>query len=80
MLGQSFGLVAMVYNIFLQVNTMAYAGLVTWTQVLAVLERLSEVLAMEERAQEREEFVEREQVQVKLEEASYTWGFRVKEN
>ena len=79
-MGQSFALVAMVYNIFMQVNAMAYAGLMTWSQVLAVLERLSEVFAMEERTQEREEFVERDQVQVRLNDASYTWGFRVKEN
>ena len=52
-MGESFALVAMVYNIFMQVNTLAYAGLVTWQQVLAVLERIGEVLAMEERSQER---------------------------
>ena len=35
---------------------------------------------MEERTMEREEFVEREQVQVKLDTVSYTWGFKVKQN
>ena len=59
-MGDSFALIAMVYNIFISVNMFAYAGIVTWTQVLAVLERLGEVFALEERTQEREEFVEKE--------------------
>ena len=45
-----------------------------------MLERLSEVLAMEEHKKERVEDIGKNEACVKLEDASYTWGFRVKEN
>ena len=79
-LSVSFALIAMIYFLFMNVNNMAFAGIQTWTQFFAVLERLSEVFAMEEHKRERIVDIDKREACIKLENASYTWGFRVKEN
>jgi ABC-type multidrug transport system fused ATPase/permease subunit len=76
----AFSLLAMLYFIFSSVNSFVFMGYSTLMQLLAIIDRVSQVISMEEYKSERDTKVPYEQVGIDLDEISYSWGFRVKDS
>jgi hypothetical protein len=70
---------AMIYFIFMSVNSMTYYAMTTLQTFSAILLRVSSIFQMEEYDFSRELSVEREKVQVTFTNADLTWGYKVKE-
>lgn len=70
---------AMIYFVFLNVNSLMYYAMTTVQQSLAIVERLSQVLELEEFNESgRCNECAGPEIAVQLEGVSYTWGFKVK--
>lgn len=72
--------IAMIYIVFYSVNTNAFTGLNNYYNFLAISERLAYVLAMEENEKKRETDIGPKEASIEMANASYGWGFRVKED
>jgi hypothetical protein len=77
-MGESVSLLAMVFYIFLSINQMTYMALVSLQTFMAVIYRISTIFELGEYQFIREESVKKEDVKVEFEQASLTWGFKVK--
>lgn len=73
-------MLAMIYLLFFSINIITYFGLSSLQQFLAIVERLAGVFKMEENLVTRQTDVKPEDVCVEVENASYSWGFRVKDD
>lgn len=75
--GESMATLAMLFYIFLSVNSLTYMGLTTLQTFLAVLYRISGVLEMSEYDFSRDTEVRKEDVEVSFEHADISWGFKI---
>lgn len=73
-------MLAMIYIVFYAVNMISFFGIIAYMGFAAVMERLSVVFAMEEKKMNRDTLVPSEFVEVTAKNASFTWGFKVKED
>lgn len=76
----AFSLLAMIYYLFMSVTSLMLYAMTTSMQVIVLMQRLGEVFRMEEFKKERIEDVTYDEVEVKLMESAFSWGFRVKED
>lgn len=79
-MGESVSLLAMVFYIFLSINQMTYMAMVSLQTFMAIIYRISTIFEMEEYQFIRNDSVKKEDVTVSFEEASLTWGFKVKQD
>lgn len=70
-------LLAMVFYIFLSVNSLTYMAMTTLTTFFAVVFRVSSVFEMSEYDFSRDTNVAKEDVEISLENADISWGFKV---
>lgn len=77
-MGESMSLLAMVFYIFLAVNSMTYMAMTSAQTFFAVIYRISTVFELGEYDFIRNENVSKDQVEVTFENASLTWGFKIK--
>ena len=75
-MGDSFSILAMLYYLFFNVNSLSYYSLSTINQALAIITRLSEVFCMEEYKSERKGIMDGKPL-INLSNMEYAWGFRV---
>lgn len=71
---------SMIFMVFFQVNILTFFGINTLKNFITILRRLASVFTMEEYACERLRDVEPENVLLEVQDASFSWGFRVKED
>ncbi len=76
-MGDSFTVLAMIYYLFFNVNSMTYYSLTTMNQAAAVVYRLSEVFRMEEFKKTRNEQIMVSEAAIDIQDGEYAWGFRV---
>ena len=76
----SVSVLAMFYYIFFSINMLTYLSLTNVQMFLAVVLRLSHVFEMEQHIQKRVANVDASEVGISFKQASFAWGFRVKEN
>jgi len=74
----SMSLMAMIYFIFLSVNSLTYFGMTTLQTFLAIIFRISSIFEMDEFQFTRELEVKEEDVCVEFNNADISWGFKVK--
>ena len=79
-LGQSFALLALIYFLFFSVNAMTYYAMSTNSTAMGVTARLADIFKMEEHKSSRKEATKVSDIKIKIENAEFTWGFRVKED
>ena len=79
-LGQSFALLALIYFLFFSVNSMTYYAMSTNSTAMGVTARLADIFKMEEHKSKRKEAKRVSDIKIKIENAEFTWGFRVKED
>ena len=75
LLGDSFTLLAMIYYLFFNVNSLTYYSMSTYNQASAVIYRLSEVFRMEEHERTRDENLIDGGTAINIKDAEYAWGF-----
>jgi len=75
----SMSLMAMIYFVFLSINSMTYWALTTFQTFLAIIFRMSTIFELEEYEFKRELDVPRDQVSVEFNKATVSWGFSVKQ-
>jgi ABC-type transport system involved in cytochrome bd biosynthesis fused ATPase/permease subunit len=73
----SISILAMVYFVFFSVNIITYFALTNVQSFLAILFRLSEIIGMEE--QQTQRITNGPEVLISIQNASFSWGFRVKD-
>jgi ABC-type multidrug transport system fused ATPase/permease subunit len=74
-------ILSVVYFVFFSINTITYFALVNIQSFLAILFRISKVMEMEEK--EPTLMLENgtsDDVSIEFKDASFSWGYRVKEN
>lgn len=77
----SFSLLALVFFVFLIVNNLTFLAINNFFQFLAILERMSTVFGLEEFKSDRLLTVDQNnEVKISINDADYTWGYKVKEN
>jgi ABC-type transport system involved in cytochrome bd biosynthesis fused ATPase/permease subunit len=77
---KSVSMLAMIFSVFFQVNAATFWCLTNLQQFFAVLQRLADVFAMEETKKDNQgEVCAMEEVCVKFENASFSWGYKVKD-
>ena len=72
-------LMAMVYFIFLSVNSLTYYAMTTLQTFLGVIFRLSTVFELEEYQYNRQIDIPKTEATVQFKNANFTWGFKVKQ-
>jgi len=77
---RAFSLLAMIYYLFFVCVALSLMTMTTLSQLSVMFQRLGDVFKMEEYNRERIEDVNPEQVSIKIDYASFSWGFKVKEN
>ena len=75
--GESMATLAMLFYIFLSVNSLTYMGMTTLQTFLAVIYRISTVLEMSEYDFSRDFDVRKEDVEVSFDNADVSWGFKM---
>ena len=74
-------MLAMIYFVFFSVNASTYWCLINLQNFLAVLQRIADVFELEENTRDKkDEVYTKKEVNVKFEDASFSWGFKVKES
>jgi hypothetical protein len=76
-MGESMSLLAMIFFIFLSVNTMVYMAMTAFQTFLAVIYRVSTIFEMSEYESIRNDNVPKEKAEVTFENVSVTWGFKI---
>jgi hypothetical protein len=71
-------LMAMIFYLFIAVNSMTYHGMTTVLTFLSVVERAATVFEMDEHISTRKDNVKSEDVELVYEDVDITWGFKVK--
>ena len=71
---------AVVYVLFNSCNFFMYFGAMTLVQFLAIIDRTKTVFAMEEASIGRDTSVAPSDVSIQIENADFSWGFKVQEN
>jgi hypothetical protein len=68
---------SMVFQLFFFTNKLLYMGIVNGYNLLAIIERASSIFSMEEFKMDRSIKSDKEQSIVRLENASYTYGYKL---
>lgn len=76
-MGGSMALLAMVFYIFLSVNSLTYMAMTTMQTFFAVIYRVSTIFEMSEYDFIRDTEVAKEDVEVSFDHADITWGFKI---
>lgn len=75
--GVTISLMAMVFFLFLSVNSMTYYALSTYQQFTGIVERLGHVFGMEEYKSQRIISVPSDKAVVQIKDGHFSWGFKV---
>ena len=75
LLGDSFTLLALIYYLFFNVNSLTYYSMSTLNQACAVIYRLSEIFRMEEHEKTRSDYLVDDEPAIDIKDAEYAWGF-----
>ena len=76
--GETMSLMAMIFYLFIAVNSMTYHGMTTVQTFLSVVERAAAIFEMDEYHSTRKENVKPEDVELVYEDVDISWGFKVK--
>jgi len=79
-LSECFSLLAMIFFLFYIITSYTLWAMSTMQQFLVLLLRLSEIFCMEECKIERIEDVPKNEVCVKMDNAAFSWGYRVQQD
>lgn len=76
----SMSLMAIIFYIFISVNSMTYMAMTVYQQFMSCVERISEVIEMEEFVFNRNtDVTNKDEVCLQFKDADIGWGFRVKQ-
>ncbi|MFN9900539.1 MAG: hypothetical protein ACK55Z_17500 [bacterium] len=73
-------MLSVIYLIFFSINILTYFGMTSVKNFMAILDRLSLIFEMEEYKRNRQTECDPKDVSIQVNNCSFSWGFRVKED